>query len=101
VLWAVLLAGRIDLLGDRVAASIVTGGAALVGFTSVVWFLAGPRDLRRERTLVLAPVFVAAVPALFSLRDLGGGVLVVMMSSLVGFSAAIAAGLAFASRRAG
>lgn len=100
VAFLLLVAARIDLLGDRAAATVIVLVALVVGFSSFVRWLAGPVQLRRDRYFVLAPAFLIALPGLLSLNELGGGLTVILFSSLVGFSAAIAGGLALSSRRA-
>jgi hypothetical protein len=100
VAFLLLVAARFDLLGDRAAATVIVLVAVAVGFSSFVRWLAGPVQLRRDRYFVLAPAFLIALPGLLSLNELGGGLTVILFSSLVGFSAAIAGGLALASRRA-
>ncbi len=94
-----LAASWLGLVGSRVAATTVLIAAVTVGFGCFVWWRAGPIELRRDRYIVLVPVFLISFPALVSLRDLGAGLAVVLFSSLVGFSAAIAAGYAIAGRR--
>ena len=84
--------------GSRLAESVVVLLALAAGFGCFVWWFAGPPALRRERLLVVAPVFLLAVPALVSLGRLGGGIPVVLAGTMVGFSAAIALGLAAARR---
>jgi hypothetical protein len=100
VAFFLLVAARLDLLGDRAAATVIVLVATAVGFSSFVRWLAGPVELRRDRYFVLAPAFLIALPGLLSLNELGGGLTVILFSSLVGFSAAIAGGLALSSRRA-
>ena len=100
VAFFLLVAARLDLLGTRAAATAIVVLAMIVGFTSFVRWLAGPVQLRRDRYFVLAPAFLVALPGIVSLNELGGGLAVVLISSVVGFSAAIAGGLALSSRRA-
>jgi hypothetical protein len=100
VLCLVLLAlGALGLMGSRLADSIVVLVALAAGFGCFVWWLAGPPALRRERMLVVAPVFLLAVPGLTALGRLGGGIAVVLVAATVGFSAAIALGMLAARRR--
>jgi hypothetical protein len=100
VAWLLFALSGLGVLGDRGAATAIIVISMIAAFVCFVWWLGGPRQLRRDRTLVLAPIFIIALPALISLDRLGGGLAVVLVSSLVGFSAAVAAGLALASRRA-
>jgi hypothetical protein len=94
-----LAASAVGLVGRRHGETAVIGIALIAGFGCFVWWTAGPPALRRERLVVLAPLFLAAVPGLVALHDLGGGLAAVMASSVVGFGAAIALGMAYASRR--
>jgi hypothetical protein len=98
--WFVLVLSALDVVGRRAGATTIVALATVSAFGCFVWWLAGPRELRRDRFMVLTPIFLVAVPGVVSLNRLGGGVTVVLISSLVGFSAAVAAGLALASRRA-
>jgi hypothetical protein len=94
-----LALGALGLMGDRLAESLVVVIALVAGFACFVWWLAGPTELRRERLLVVAPVFLLAIPGLVALGRLGGGVAAVLVATTVGFSAAIALGMAAARRR--
>lgn len=99
VAWAVFVVGRFAQLGRDGSTAVVVIGA-VVGIGSFAAWLAGPRVLRKERYLVLVPLFLVAPAGLLALHDLGSGLVVVFLSSAVGFGAAIAAGFAFAARRA-
>lgn len=88
--------GALSIVDSRLAESVVVLLALAAGFGCFVWWLAGPPALRRERLLVVAPVFLLAVPGLIALGRLGGGLAVVLVATTVGFSAAIALGLAAA-----
>jgi drug/metabolite transporter (DMT)-like permease len=95
----VLVAAKLDVIGDKPAATIVVVIAIIVAVACVASWLAGPDELRRDRYILGVPVFLVAGPALFAFSSLGGGSAVVVVSSAIAFSAAIAAGLALASRR--
>jgi len=97
--YALLGASWLGWVDRRAAATVVASAAALVAFTCFTWWLAGPAELRRDRYLVLVPVFVIALPGLIALRELGGGLAIVLFSSVIGFSAAVTAGYAWTSRR--
>jgi hypothetical protein len=94
-----ILIGRLDVIAERRAATIVVVLALVVGAWCVGSWLLGPVELRRDRYILGIPVFLIAAPALVAFSMLGGGAAVVVLSSAVAFSAAIAAGLAIASRR--
>jgi hypothetical protein len=96
--WGVFIADRLGAFAGRTPLSIVAGLGAAVGLVSLVIWLAGPRALRRERYLVLVPLFAVAPVSLLSLHYLGSTLVVVYFSSAVGFGAAIATGLAWSGR---
>jgi len=96
---AVLVAGRLGLFSELTADRIVIAAAAVVSAASLYTWVAGPKELRRDRFFVFTPVCVAALPALLALADVGAGVAVLTISAAVGFGAAIALGLAYSARR--
>ena len=100
-LAAVMLVARAGLVGERRAATItVAVGSVIIG-GCLVWWAAGPRRWLRDRYLVLVPVFLAAPSVALALYDLGAGFAALTVSAALGFGAAIALGLAVASRRRG
>ncbi len=93
------LVGHVGLISVDVAATVAVAGSALLCFGCLIWWASGPRQWLRERYLVLVPVFIAAPAAVLALYDLGAPFAAVVLSAAFGFGAAIAAGLAVASRR--
>jgi hypothetical protein len=73
----------------------------LVGGGCVAWWLIGPPELRSARHIVLVPTSLVAGPVLIGLQQLGAAAAAVVVSSAFGFGAAIAAGMAWTSRRRG
>jgi hypothetical protein len=75
--YALMGASWLGWVDRRAAATVVASAAALVAFTCFTWWL----------------------PGLIALRELGGGLAIVLFSSVIGFSAAVTAGYAWTSRR--
>jgi len=96
---AVIAIGRLGLVSETGAATFAVAVAALVGAACFFQFGSGPRSLWRDRLLVIAPVFLAAPPAIVGLHDLGAGAVVAMLSGAAGFGAAVILGSAVAARR--
>ena len=99
VALAVLVVGRLDLISVTAAATVAVAIAAVVGAACFFQFGSGPRELWRDRLLVIAPVFLVAAPGIVGLNDLGAGPIVAILSGAAGFGAAIVLGAAFAARR--
>ena len=87
--------------------SKVTAGRAEVAVAVIVsagcvwWWASGPRELMRDRIMVLIPVFLIAGPGLIGVHNLGGGLIVGVLSGAVGFAAAGALGLMWGGRKRG
>ena len=96
---AVLVVGRLDLVSVTAAATVAVAIAAVVGAACFFQFGSGPRELWRDRLLVVAPVFLVAAPGIVGLNDLGAGPIVAILSGAAGFGAAVVLGAAFAARR--
>jgi hypothetical protein len=85
--------------------SEITAGRAEVAVAVVVsafcvwWWASGPRELMRDRIMVLIPAFLIAGPGLIGVRNLGGGLVVGILSGAVGFAAAGALGMMWGGRR--
>ena len=99
VALAVLVVGRLDLISVTAAATVAVAIAAVVGAACFFQFGSGPRELWRDRLLVIAPVFLVAAPGIVGLNDLGAGPIVAILSGAAGFGAAAVLGAAFAARR--
>jgi hypothetical protein len=99
VALAVLVVGRLDLVSVTAAATVAVAIAAVVGAACFFQFGSGPRELWRDRLLVIAPVFLVAAPGIVGLNDLGAGPIVAILSGAAGFGAAAVLGAAFAARR--
>jgi len=99
VALAVLVVGRLDLISVTAAATVAVAIAAVVGAACFFQFGSGPRELWRDRLLVVAPVFLVAAPGIVGLNDLGAGPIVAILSGAAGFGAAVVLGAAFAARR--
>ena len=99
VALAVLVVGRLDLVSVTAAATVAVAIAAVVGAACFFQFGSGPRELWRDRLLVIAPVFLVAAPGIVGLNDLGAGPIVAILSGAAGFGAPAVLGAAFAARR--
>jgi hypothetical protein len=99
VALAVLVVGRVDVVSETAAATAAVAIAAVVGAACFFQFGSGPRELWRDRLLVIAPVFLVAAPGIVGLNDLGAGPVVAILSGAAGFGAAVILGTALASRR--
>ncbi len=85
--------------GERLVASLAVVIGMVTGACSLAWWMAGPSQLRKARYMVLAPVSLCAGPVLIGFAVIGAGPFAIVISSAFGFGAAIAGGLALASRR--
>ncbi len=98
-LLAVLTLGKFGVISQLTAYRVVVAVSAVVAGGCLYSWVAGPRSMLRERYFVLVPAFLVAGPALYSAYQLGGGAGAVIVSSAVGFFAAVVLGLAVSSRR--
>ncbi len=62
--------GSAGVIDARTAAAWAVVIGMLVAVGSVAWWMAGPRELRRERYMVLTPASLAALPVLAGLHRL-------------------------------
>jgi hypothetical protein len=99
LLFADLGLSAAGVVDKQWAAKLAVLVGALVGGGCVAWWLTGPRELRGARYIVLVPTSLVAGPVLIGLQQIGAGAAAVVLSSAFGFGAAIAAGLAWTSRR--
>ena len=97
---AILGAGRLGLLSETAAATVVVALAAVIGVACCFRFGSGPGAFWRDRLIVIAPVFLVAAPAIVAVHDLGGGPVVAILSGAAGSAAAVLLGVGLASRRA-
>jgi hypothetical protein len=98
-LFILLGLGRFGALPLATAAGFVVVLGLLLAAACVSWWLIGPKSLRKQRYMVLAPACLVSGPVLISLQSLGLGAGAVVISAAFGFGAAIALGMAVASRR--
>ena len=98
-LAGVVLLGQLGVIESKTAATIVVAVSAVLCFGCLLWWASGPRQWMRDRYLVLVPMFIAAPSAALALYDLGAPFVANVFSAAFGFGAAIAGGLAVASRR--
>jgi hypothetical protein len=99
VALAAVMLGRLGVVSETAAATVAVAIAAVVGAACFFQFGSGPRELWRDRLLVIAPVFLVAAPGIVGLNDLGAGPIVAILSGAAGFGAAAVLGAAFAARR--
>jgi len=64
----------------------------------VYWWAAGPRDMQRDRYFVLIPLLLVAGPGIYSIHELGAGLIAVALSSAIGFFGAAVLGMAIHRR---
>jgi hypothetical protein len=96
---AVLAMGRLGIVSEKGAATVVIVIAVVAGAACFFRFGSGPRALWRDRLIVIAPVFLLAAPGIVALHDLDAGPVVAMLSGAAGFGAAALLGAALAARR--
>jgi len=97
---SLLLAARFGFIHHQTADKVVAAVSIVLSLVCIFWWAAGPRDMWRDRYFVLIPLFLTAGPGLYALHDLGAGLLVVALSSAIGFFGAALLGIALARRRA-
>jgi hypothetical protein len=73
----------------------------LVSAFCVWWWASGPVGMMRDRLMVLIPVFLIAGPGLIGVHNLGGGIVVGILSGAIGFAAAGVLGLLWGGRKRG
>jgi hypothetical protein len=100
VALAFLALGRLGLVSETAAATVIVVLTAVIGVACFFRFGSGPRALWRDRLFVIAPVFLVAAPAIVAVHDLGGGPVVAILSGAAGSAAAVLLGVLFGSRRA-
>ena len=100
-IWSLSLVvvGHFGLLSRTTTGRAEVATAAVVGAVCFWWWASGPREYLRDRIIVLTPVFLIAGPGLVGVHELGGGLVVGILSGALGFSAAAILGLAWGSRR--
>lgn len=96
---AIVAAGAAGLVSKVTAGRVEVVTAVVVSVACLWWWAAGPRELLRDRYLVLVPVFLVAPAGLIGVRNLGAGIVAAILSGFVGFGAAIVLGFAFSARR--
>jgi hypothetical protein len=97
--FVVLILIKAGVLSTRHAASVIVVISAIVVPGCLSWWLIGPRELRSQRYLVLAPLGLISGPLIYSLSALGAAGFALVLSVSFGFGAAIAGGLALNARR--
>jgi hypothetical protein len=97
--WAVIAAAHFGWLSRITAGRVAVIIGVVIGAGCLWLWASGPRSLLRDRYLVLIPVFLVAGPALVGVHDLGGGLVVAMLSAAVGMAAAATLGIVWSSRR--
>jgi hypothetical protein len=97
---ALLLAARLDFVSDLTADRVVAAVSIVVALASIFWWAAGPREMRRDRYFVLAPLLLAAGPGIYAIHDLGAGLIAVALSGAVGMFGAAVLGMALHRRSA-
>jgi hypothetical protein len=96
---SLLLAARLGFIHHQTADKAVAAVSIVLSVGCIFWWAAGPTEMRRDRYFVLIPLFLIAGPGLYALHDLGAGLIVVALSSAIGFFGAALLGLALARRR--
>ena len=96
---SLLLAARLGFIHHQTADKVVAAVSIVLSLGCIFWWALGPPEMRRDRYFVLIPLFLTAGPGLYSLHDLGAGLVVVAMSSAIGFFGAALLGMTLARRR--
>src|SRR5262245_34394822 len=97
--YSLVAAAALGSVSELTAGRVEVAVAVLVSAFCVWWWAAGPPGLMRDRVIVLIPIFLIAGPGLIGVRNLGGGVVVAILSSAIGFAAAAVLGLLWGGRR--
>ena len=95
---ALLLAAHMGFVSHLTAYRVVAAVAIVVGLGCVYWWAAGPRDMQRDRYFVLIPLLLVAGPGIYSIHELGAGLIAVALSSAIGFFGAAVLGMAIHRR---
>jgi hypothetical protein len=99
--YSIVAAAAFGSISELTAGRVEVAVASVVSAFCVWWWASGPPGLMRDRLMVLIPVFLVAGPGLIGLRNLGGGLVVGILSSAVGFAAAAMFGFLWGGRKRG
>ncbi len=97
--YSLVAAVAFGTMSEITAGRVEVAIAVVVSVFCVWWWASGPRGLMRDRMMVLIPVFLIAGPGLIGVHNLGGGMIVAILSGAVGFAAACALGIMWGSRK--
>ena len=99
--YSLVAAAAFGSLSELTAGRGEVAVAVIVSAFCVWWWAAGPPGLMRDRVMVLIPVFLIAGPGLIGVHNLGGGMVVGILSGAIGFAAAGVFGLLWGGRKRG
>ncbi len=99
--YSLVAAVAFGAVSELTAGRVEVAVAVCVLVFCVWWWAAGPPELMRDRVMVLIPVFLIAGPGLIGVHNLGGGMVVGILSGAIGFAAAGVLGLMWGGRQRG
>ena len=99
--YSLVAAAAFGSVSEVTAGRIEVAVAVILSAFCVWWWAAGPPGLMRDRVMVLIPVFLVAGPGLIGVHNLGGGLVVGILSGAIGFAAAGVFGLLWGGRNRG
>jgi len=99
--YSLVAAAAFGSLSELTAGRVEVAVAVLVSAFCVWWWASGPVGMMRDRLMVLIPVFLIAGPGLIGVHNLGGGIVVGILSGAIGFAAAGVLGLLWGGRNRG
>ena len=99
--YSLVAAAAFGSLSELTAGRVEVAVAVLVSAFCVWWWASGPPGMMRDRLMVLIPVFLIAGPGLIGVHNLGGGIVVGILSGAIGFAAAGVLGLLWGGRNRG
>ncbi len=97
--YSLVAAVAFGTLSELTAGRAEVAVAVAVSAWCVWWWASGPPELMRDRLMVLIPVFLIAGPGLIGVHNLGGGIIVGVLSGAVGFAAAGVLGMMWGGRK--
>ena len=99
--YSLVAAAAFGSLSELTAGRVEVAVAVLVRRSACGGGHRGRPGMMRDRLMVLIPVFLIAGPGLIGVHNLGGGIVVGILSGAIGFAAAGVLGLLWGGRNRG